>query len=110
MSVRSAVLARGVVFAGDTPLIGTVPDGETWIVKSAEVSPVGVGSSSVQLYAEAADASTRATFFQQTVPSLSPVHYSGWVVMLPGDNLFAHSSAVDEYYWVSGARLVGVAP
>lgn len=109
MSVRTAILGRAQAFATITTLLAVVPAGETWIVKSVEVSPLGFGSSSVQVYATDPTAAIRVVFFQQTVATLTPVHYSGWVVLEPGDHLYCFPTSVDQYVWVSGARLAGVA-
>lgn len=111
MAVRTAALGRGLIFggAGET-LLATVPAGETWIVKGCEIALSGLGSSTVQVFATSADLSTRATFIQQLVPSLGVAHYTGFLVMEPGDTLTAASSSVDTNVWVSGTKLAGVAP
>lgn len=108
MSVRTAMLCNGIVPAGIDTVLATVPAGETWIVKGAEISSSGLGSSTDQLWAEDLVSGARATFMQQSIPSLGVAHYTGYVVLEPGHTLNARASAVDMYAWVSGSRLMGV--
>lgn len=110
MPTRTAILGRGICFAGSPTILATVPAGETWIVKSVEVSPSGFGSSTVQVYLEDAGLGLRALFIQQTIASLGVAHYSGWVVAEPGTDLVCNPTSVDQYVWISGAKLQGIAP
>jgi hypothetical protein len=110
MPTRSTALIRGVAFGGGgAQQMGEVPAGQTWILKDAQISPAGLGSSTVQLYAEAPDG-TRALFVQQTIANLGRAGVALWVVAEPGDTIWCNPGAVDQYVWISGAALPGVAP
>lgn len=111
MPTRSAALFQGAIFAGAgaTDLV-QVPAGETWIVKGVEVSLTGLSNSTVQVGARKDDNSSSVRFVQQTVTSPFVAHYSGWVVLEPGDWLWASTSATDADVWIAGAELQGVAP
>lgn len=110
VAVRSAILGRGVCNGGEITDLATVPDNETWIIRGVEASSAGIGTSTLQVYVEAADSSTRAVFLQQSLASLAVAHYSGWVVAGPTDVVRVNCSSVSAHVWVSGARLLGHVP
>lgn len=110
MPTRSSALFQGAVFAGAGPTdLVQVPAGETWIVKGVEVSLTGFVNSTVQVGARKDDNSSSIRFIQQSVTTPFVAHYTGWVVLEPGDWLWASTSAQDADVWIAGAQLVGVA-
>lgn len=110
MAVRTARLTNAYVGAGSDTVIGTVPAGETWIVKQVDVHGVAFLNSSIQVYWLNPSTGTRGYFLVQTLASPYVAHYSGFAVGEPGDELHAFSSANDIEVWASGSKLEGVAP
>lgn len=110
MTTRSATLAADTFPGGSaTTVVATVPVGETWIVKQADVWLTSFLNSSVQLYWRRANGA-QGIFVQQSIVSPFIAHFVGWSVGEPGDELVAFGSNADFYLWVSGTRLQGVAP
>ena len=111
MPTRSATLAVSTVLAGAgaTDLV-QVPAGETWIIKSVEVALTGFVTSTVQVGVRTDDNSVSVRPVQQSVASPFVAHYTGWIVLEPTDWIWASTSAQDANLWISGTRLVGVAP
>lgn len=111
MAVRSAVLARAKSAGGvHDYLLATVPDGQTWILKSAfiynDANASRTGSVGVKRVAE----DTYATALQGPFDPYSTNEWQGWIVAEPGDQIEFQAAGDDMVCWVSGAQLDGVAP
>lgn len=110
MTVRSAVLVADTFpGSGATTTLATVPDGQTWILKQADVQLTAFLTSTVQIYWLRSNGA-RGVIFSQSIASPFIAHFTGLSVGQPGDQLIGTSSNADFYAWLSGSKLEGVAP
>ena len=110
MTVRSAVLGRiQVPTANVFFTIGTVPAGQTWLLK--QLNFVGGSATAANVIVDAADQT--ATLFARWIPA--PIAFgkaaeiSTSLVLVPGDFIRVQSDQVGTWFWVSGSKLSGVA-
>jgi hypothetical protein len=110
MTVRSAVLATGRNNFGGVMTLATVPAGETWIIKDVHIRDFTGASNSfnVNLY-------NPTTFVRNDLIYVAGVTqefatWAGWVVAEPGDLLQLGCFNGLVTTWISGTKLIGVAP
>jgi hypothetical protein len=110
MPVRSAVLGAATLVAGNIFTFGTVPAGQTWIVKFATFAALSPVDASVSLWWKRTVPNTTGVIFVANLPVAVPFDtFSGWMVGLPGDQLQAFPSGSNVWCWISGTKLSGVA-
>lgn len=108
MAVRSGVLARMVSTGNTDELIGTVPAGDTWILKDARILNLGSGSAGSGLFATSAVGVIDAQIINFSTMAVDALlTWSGWFVMGPGDFLTFTPRIAGMHIWVSGTQLVG---
>jgi hypothetical protein len=109
MPTRSARLASGKPAAAVTTNLGTVPNGYTWLVKSATVFNGAGVADFCYLYLQDAAGNLSFLLYQTALASNGHSEWEGWAALNPGDSLFAFSTQGSSMFWVSGAKLPGVA-
>ena len=109
MTVRTCRLAVGYTspVATDT-LLYTCPAGKTAVIKDVLMS--GSGIAATRGLVQVRSGSDRAHIIDQPVGAQEAAHLGCWVVLEPGDTIYAYSTAQPVRVWVSGAELAGVAP
>lgn len=92
--------------AGFSPAF-TSPAGHVTLVKSLyAVHPTGLAFDITMLMANAGQ-SIIGNWFHQNVPANSQVEHQSWLVLNPGESIWAWVSIAAPVIWVSGAVLVG---
>ena len=108
MAIRSTRLgARVVTVANSWQLLGTVPAGETWIIKSIVVQNVTVSVAVAQVRLNDAVLGVPVRFVQQTIGADGTFLWSDWVVAPSGVLVEAFADQQPMRYWVSGTALQG---
>ena len=107
MSVRSAPLAKFFSTVSATVTLFTVPDGETWLVKSIIVNNTGVNPRSVQIALFPSGGAWGAQFVNEAMAGPSILQWDGWLALGPGDLLKAAINGDSVAVWVSGSALLG---
>jgi hypothetical protein len=110
MSVRSAVLAIGKPAAATYTVLGTVPAGQTWILKSIVVLNRGAVADTVTVQGAHAGAIAANLLNAAVLAAGASVAQDSWLVLQPGDILAVYATAGVSDFWVSGTKLSGVAP
>jgi hypothetical protein len=107
MTTRSAVLgAATYANAGTWLTLSTVPTGEVWIVKSAQLWNASGGATTIYLRCLDPSTGELAYLLSESVAALAVRQWEGWVVIPSGTNIQLFSSGAPVYIWVSGARLI----
>lgn len=86
-------------------LLGTVPTGSVWIVKTVRVLNNNGAAQVVQVYAQDSGNTVKAYLVTQTLASVTTVGVQGWDVLVAGDSLYAYIAAGPGDFWVSGSHL-----
>ncbi len=110
MTVRSTILGRAALPDSVDTVLATVPAGQTWIVKSAIVLCQEIGPTAVQVYIQSTTLLMRAWLISGVLATTGRIEWDGWVVALPGDTIHAFMGNDLGTVWVSGSKLMGVAP
>lgn len=109
MTTRSSALFAGTIPLGVLATLYTVPSNQTVILKSVytwtpaaapDVFSVGVQRPGI------------ATIYVQrnlSIPADTTAEWNGWLVLVPGDLLVAGCANGNVNFWLSGAKLFGVA-
>lgn len=110
MTTRSATLGHASTTALQlNGTLCTVPAGETWIVKDIRVLNVNAGPASAIISVTGVGNVDGTWLINKTLAGVSYDGMSCWVVMEPGDYLVYASDQGLVRFWVSGAKLVGIA-
>jgi hypothetical protein len=109
VAVRSDLLASGLAPASSNVLVATVPAAETWLVKDALIYNPGGSAELGVLYVQSVDSSINVGFIAETVSAGGVAHFSGFVVMQPGQKMYFANGPGVLSFWVSGAKLLGTA-
>lgn len=108
MATRTSVLLRGNFAAAGFQLLGTVPAGETWIVKRIDLINNSASTQTIQLLARDPTNVISAALVNQSLTSGVGFALELWFVMQAGDTFRASLSVGNVGIWVSGSRLLGV--
>jgi hypothetical protein len=109
MPTRSTALAVAIPVAGPLVTLFTVPAGFTYVVKSLMIYNGGVGPDT--LYAGFKDPAGTDVYVytNQALASAGRLEWNGWMAMNPGAQFVVFSTTGNSHFWVSGAKLEGVA-
>lgn len=111
MTVRTALLGAAVVNSFATVTLGTVPAGQTWIVKSCYVTSLTAVDGTAELWWHRTSPAFSAPIVVSPLPITAPfAALDLFAVGLPGDQLQAFADSTQIVFWVSGAKLAGIAP
>lgn len=91
-------------------VVGQVPAGFTWLVKTIHLLNGGSGSMTVTMQMFSADGGAAATLLSETIEAAGFKTLELWTAMDQADQLVANASLGGLYLWVSGAELPGVVP
>lgn len=107
VGVRNGVLARQLTTVDGFTLLGTVPSGLTWLLKTVHVLNASPVASDVFIQLNSASGGIVAYLVVWTIEADEPKTWEGWTALQPGDELFVHGPA-QLHVWASGAELPGV--
>lgn len=108
MTTRTAVLGVGQVAAGGGSVtLGTVPAGETWILKSVLAYNAGAASDSPLFFMFDHVSGLNAYLPTSSIATGGTFRFDGWVVLAPGDALGLLQNTTAWRVRASGTRLLG---
>ena len=105
--VRNGPLARMILTSAGYTTIGTVPQGETWLIKTIHYLNAGSAKATVYSQLQAADGPVAARLDQYELEPLTWQTWQGWTALRPGDQLLVSTDQADVHVWVNGAALPG---
>lgn len=107
MPVRTAVLGSGVAAAAFVPLVlGTVPVGQVWLIKSLLLYSVFAGSSNSALCILSAASGAFICPLGSALAQNTGSSYTGEIALASGDQIQAISQSGSLSAWASGSKLV----
>lgn len=104
--VRNGVLGRGVTDTSLSFLVGTVPDGYTWLLKAVHVWNTTGAQVDYQIQMNSADNTIAARLQDAVLEPNTAATWSGWTALDPGDHLWVYAGA-GVFVWAAGAELPG---
>lgn len=107
--VRNGPLVRYQATDTSSPIVGAVPNGFTWLIKSIGVLNTGPTHVIATVQLASADFTKAMRFPPFDVGVDATQIWEGWVAAAPGDVL-GFTAAPGVFLWVSGAELPGVIP
>lgn len=107
MAVRSAALASGQNTTSLDLIVFTVPDQETWLLKSIYLR--AIGAQTIQAYITTPTQTGGVRILEETLAASGPAFWEGWIALEPGSQLRIASTVANFRWHVSGAELEGVA-
>lgn len=107
--VRSVALGVGALDTQGTWAIAICPEGITLLIKQVDVYAFTAAALACSLWLTRPSLQVSVSLFVGDVAPTTPTFWSGWVVLMPGDELqLAVPAAPLLHYWVSGTALHGV--
>jgi hypothetical protein len=104
--VRNGVLGRIKTEGVADAVVGTVPGGFTWLLKTVHVVNYGAAADVVVLYMLSADGVFQGILEEIDVQSNKGATWSGWTCLQPGDQLRVNVTESTSV-WAAGAELPG---
>lgn len=105
--VRNGVLARRITSSDGVTILGTVPVGFTWLLKTVHVLNTGSGpEATVTLGMSAASGGVQASIWVWQLAPGAANSWSGWTALGPGDQVYVTAPA-GIHVWAVGADLPG---
>lgn len=109
MPIRTARFFQGVATTGAGVRLATVPAGQTWLLKELSLSNDQLVNDSGSAGVLAADGTYIRLVPISAVNTHTLQRWQGFMVLLPGDGVFASSVGGNLDCWFSGAKLAGLA-
>lgn len=107
--VRNGVLARQLTSQASVNLVGVVPAGFTWLIKTIHLLNTTGAAISAIVQINAVDDSAVAHVLELTLTPNVAQTWSGWTVAGPGDLVYLFSPS-GVHVWIAGAELPGDIP
>lgn len=106
VGVRNGVLARTVTTDAAATVLGAVPAGFTWLVKTVHLRNMGPTVQDVFVYMQDKTGTIQAILLEQSIEPQANWTWSGWTSLGPTDELLV-AGAAQLHVWVAGADLPG---
>lgn len=108
--VRNGVLGREITTAVGFTVLGQVPAGMTWLLKTVHAYNASSQSAQVIIQLQSAVGGISARLPTFTLVSGTADTWEGWTALMPGDQLLVFADQASIHVWAAGAELPGDIP